>query len=281
MTTERAIPRVRWMRVVYGQGTSGRPLFGFGAASDGGILVDVGAYAPPAQWEYGKALVPGGLLAGTPGIGVRDTFVAASGAPKLHYHRSGFVSLDQTGNLPRQSMNAVPLSDLREGQIFSVTIHRPDLYATKVPKLGDFFFTCGRPDPVRVTIIGVVGNAADLSYSDRQAFGDRAATILVSSEQVVPEPTVLLTGHGIDSWVRLEMFEGPTEAERFASHLFAFDPQRIESSSPREIIGVWTKNDTPKEIILSESHRIPGHPTTANRVLREQVLRHMKPLGDE
>lgn len=58
------------------------------------------------------------------------------GPPKLHYHRSGWLSANLTRKAERVSVKFIPSKYLSGAQFFSFGLTRPDLLPTKTSKKG-------------------------------------------------------------------------------------------------------------------------------------------------
>lgn len=86
-----------------------------GIASDGGIFVT--PFPKGAKWKYGNVRTVDTDF---------NSIVTTDQNPKLHYHRSGFVSVSLTGqSLERRSIKLAPIQDQTPLQIFSIISVRP------------------------------------------------------------------------------------------------------------------------------------------------------------
>jgi hypothetical protein len=116
-----------------------KPIVSLAVARDGGLMLT------PAEirsdgWSYGVAEVPGGVGHGLMGRIRREGVVDIPQRPKLHYHRSGFTSVNLTGkDAPRRSIRCLPLSQMRGDQCFGVQVDGVDVLPTKDPRSRDVF----------------------------------------------------------------------------------------------------------------------------------------------
>lgn len=104
-----------------------------GLIRDGGVFV---APAPVRSYRWQYAITRTGE---SPRVGEHFWITAP---PKLHYHRSGLVSVSLTGtDIERCSLTLSPLPTTRRTQVLSVVSHRLWEFESKEPRSGDVFST--------------------------------------------------------------------------------------------------------------------------------------------
>jgi hypothetical protein len=87
-------------------------------------------------------------------------------APKLHYHRSGLISLDATERLDRQGIQATPIGEIgRDGHKHTFSFHarHPFAWQKVAPRKTDLVFVPSQP-PTTITIAGHLGPIENLKH---------------------------------------------------------------------------------------------------------------------
>lgn len=110
--TQALRPRTRWIRVgvMLHETSEFRPLFGLASSADGGLMLSPGDYLRHAgRWQFGLVDVPGGCYAGLPGDVRSGSIITVPNAPKLHYHRSGWVTVKLPAGDERRVVRCLPM----------------------------------------------------------------------------------------------------------------------------------------------------------------------------
>lgn len=114
--------------IVRGSTGEFKPVANIGLARDGGVMVmpvDVRGYS----WKYGRVTVS------EPEPGAH---VETESRPKLHYHRSGYVSVSLSGDaLPLRAARYMPIHKAKSAQILSIVAVRPWEFDSVETRQGD------------------------------------------------------------------------------------------------------------------------------------------------
>jgi hypothetical protein len=144
-----------------------KPLATVGVSADGGIFL-----APPPIGNYGWSY---GL---TRYFGAQDrawdlSHVHTDMAPKLHYHRSGIVSVTLTGKeLERRRMRFPPLSEIRQAQVLSIVAYRTWDLKSSAGRKGDFHIVHPYwPDAVAVSFSLIKSKGAEMFRAAQDGAG--------------------------------------------------------------------------------------------------------------
>lgn len=246
-------PRTQWVRigVMLHETSEMRPLLGLKASADGGIILSPGDSVPAEEWEYGIARIPGGRYIGRmAGEIEKDTVVRCSTAPKLHYHRSGWVSADLTGRLPKRSVRCLPLSRLRGAQFFTYSVTNPKKVPISPLKTGDTFVVSHARWPADVTVFGFL-YAYDQIPNLRAQLSDSSAATIVQHRKAWY--LIDLAGHGIEAVLALRFGLNSLprdESGRANAWLYGFDTFAVLEDTIGKAIGMWTVADYPRRILL-------------------------------
>jgi hypothetical protein len=185
-----------------------RPIISLWAnGSDGGITLST---ATPAQssWHLTATSERRGffsrLFARRQRL-IDEAFIEAAPAPKLHYHRSGFTSV-QAPNGKRVGIQLKPMDELRGEQIFSVVQRNPARIPAKFPRQEDSFVVVHDNEwPPAVTIMGFVFNRSQIPYSDDEFLQQKTRGIVRGK---IAELTVDLSAHGLDAVLVIRIDDG-------------------------------------------------------------------------
>jgi hypothetical protein len=240
--------RIRRTRLVLDHDGDRRPLLAFTASSGktGGLILDLSGRAPALTWKYGSFEGPEG--GGSSTLTLREATKVVvpddQNPPKLHYHRTGYVSIDQTGNLPKRSIDAEPLVELHHAHCFTALFRRPFRWNTDDPRSSDSVFRVHGEPPRSLKVVGYVGQLADLHDAHQQPTENPwQMTVELESGAVAPVVAAVLSAHGIDSYVWLELHVNPDEYDdrSDAPHalLFAFSNARaLDLTRPSEALAI-------------------------------------------
>jgi hypothetical protein len=212
-------------------------------SGDGGLMLDVSRYAPTQYYRYGVLDVPAGEGQWDAPIRDDESSWSVSLAPKLHYHRSGFISLNATEHLDRQSIIGTPIADIgpEHKHCFSFIARHPKLWKAVPPRKSDLVFVPSRwPDTI--TIAGYVGPASNLNPIEMTG-NPVAATVEQEDGRLVPTVIARLdTGDPqYYAWVELHPDREFGSGDAPGLILYSFDPvSAADHSTPAELLGVWS-----------------------------------------
>jgi hypothetical protein len=258
-----------------------KPLIGLQASQDGGVMLSPGDYIPSTSWEYGLWEIPGGRYAGLPGYVRSDTIVATTIAPKLHYHRSGWVSADVSSQSEKRLIRCLPLERLGGAQFFSYTVTNVELAPIRPVKRGSAFVVAHEGWPASVTIHGFLYRRGVIPCLEAQLDAERALTII---QHRIAEMVVDLSGHGCDAVVVLRFTLGDLDldpSQGLHAWLFGFDSLRAGLDMENSAVGIWTPCNIPKPITLLQQEEAPfskpwpfvAERRDVKRVFRDSVSR--------
>jgi hypothetical protein len=220
-----------------------RPLLGISVSNDGGLMLDLSGYAPLDLFRYGVVDIP--TEAGP------HTVPARQGAsdwgegvtPKVHYHRSGELSVNATGRLERFKLRGTPLKDIRNHRHTFIFMARVPLsWAVDDRRSSDAAF---RVEGVldTLTVNGYIGNTADLrephASNPENPFG---IDVVHKDGSVVPTLIARLGTQDLEYYLWLELYANRpfTGGEGPAVLLHAFDPVSAQdTATPTETIAAW------------------------------------------
>ena len=217
-------------RIVLEDGDSVRALLAVHADHEGGLMIDLCAGAPVDYYRYGVVDLPAGE---GPVVGSRardeTTWTISDVAPKLHYHRSGYLSLNATGTLPRQGIQITKPLDIEETHrhVFSLVMRHPfswpAAYTTECRSR-----LPGVEDPTTLTLAGFVGPITNLK--PEQLATNPWGAVLEGDDGLVPTVVAVL-GSGEEScylWVELH----PTASSAKAISRSSFSRATTRSPPP-------------------------------------------------
>ena len=245
-------PRTNWVRIgiMLHETSEIRPLLGMQASADGGIILSPSKSLPKCRWEYGYLDTPTGSTSGNLGFIRPDgSAVRTDRAPKLHYHRSGYASIDMQGHLPKRSLNFSPMESLRGSQFFGCSVTNPQLVdPTYRHKRGDMFVVAHGNLPALVTVHGFCFGLDQLPFPIYDQVPDDRPGFLVSARRA--ELITLLTGHGLECAIviRFSMEDSPwpLDGSNLQCTLFGFDEATVLADGVHSLLGMWTRGNDPK-----------------------------------
>lgn len=178
-------------------------------SADGGVIAAPGR-VPGAKWRYA-------LSEGT--VNRPASLMTVEGAPpKLHYHRSGMVSVNRTGSSDqRLVMHAPPLPEQQVAQILSVAGVRPWELEARGARAGDvMLFVEQWPDVVSAAV-SIYAIPAETSLVYHPGFPPAVGLVPDDPHQFIVD----LRAKGIDAVVCVDI-AGASEAELAAQHSWMF-----------------------------------------------------------
>jgi hypothetical protein len=213
-------------------------------SKEGGLMLDLCKYAPVEYFRYGVVDVPAGEGSFEAQIRREEaSWAVGAVAPKLHYHRSGFISLNATEQLERQSASGTPLRDIGPGHrhAFSFSARHPFAWTPVAPRASDLVFTPSRP-PATITIAGHIGPTSNLKPVEMTG-NPSAVTIEYDNGTLVP--TVIARFESADPsyyvWIELHADREFGSSGDPGLVLYAFDPlSGADLTTPSEMVGVWS-----------------------------------------
>ena len=230
-----------------------KPVVSLAVARDGGLMLT------PAEirtdgWSYGVAEVPGGVDSGLLGHIPREGIVHLPERPKLHYHRSGFTSVNLAGkDYPRRSVRCLPLPQMRGDQCFGIQVDGVEALPTKDVRSRDAVLVVQRW-PARVSVYGLLYQRGQIPGLLTE-FGSDTATGLVRSRAV--ELVTDLAAHGLDAALVLRFSSQPAQEPmpEPGISLFGFD-YRVALPMMTDTVGIWTTRRRPEGIpVLPPAYR--------------------------
>jgi hypothetical protein len=228
-------------RIVLQDGDVVRPLLALSVSSDGGLMLDLSRYAPMQHYRYGVLDVPGGAGSWQAPLREDEATWAVAEAPKLHYHRSGFVSLNATDRLERQSIHATPIEALgpNHKHVFSFIARHPRAWSATTKRATDLLFIPSAW-PETITIAGYIGPVSNLKPV---ALPANPAPLMMEQEDGTVIPTVVARLDSADYYVWIELHPNREfgSGDDPGAILYSFDPvAAADHTKPAEVLGVWS-----------------------------------------
>jgi len=241
MNATEVVPPLKRTRIVLSDGTAYRPVCAVHEAPGphGGLILDLSGYAQISTWSYGVSRLPPGSGAAVASlVGPHAVRGVRGRPPKLHYHRDGYVSVDQTRRLPKRAIRAERLDELHDGDCFKIVLRHPARWRDGSRRKTDSILEVQGPWPASVKIVGRVGQAEDLQAEHRVSPVNPRQYPMIGEDGVrFPMVLALLSSHGLTCYVRLslhanspEFDASPTAAAALLmahSHRQAADPSEL------------------------------------------------------
>jgi hypothetical protein len=218
-----------------------RPLLGLGASADGGLILDLSSSTPATRYRYGVVDLPAGQGSFQAAIRKDEASWSDSVPPKLHYHRSGLISLSATRKLERQGIQATPIGAVGPGHkhCFSFVARYPFAWKRVAPRPTDLRFATSQP-PTTITVAGFIGPLDNL-VQESQPENPWAITVQEDDGTMVPTVVARLDIQDPRYYVWIQLYpdrpfgSGP-DPEVI---LYAFDPASIPGTRTA-MVGVWS-----------------------------------------
>lgn len=231
-----------------------RPLLGIVVSHDGGLVLDLSRYAPIGLFRYGVVDIP--TESGSYTVPPREceSDWARGITPKMHYHRSGELSVNATGRLPRFKVQGTPLERIRDHQhTFIFMVKEPQAWAASPRRPADAMFRVeGVLETMRVN--GFIGDITALkephASNPENPFG---LDVEHPDGSIVPTLVARLGTESFHYYLWLELHANPgfTGSSGPALLLHAFDPLAArDRSTPTATIAAWAVAETRLERIL-------------------------------
>jgi hypothetical protein len=240
-------------RIVLEAGDLVRPLLALTVSSDGGLIIDLSGSAPTSSYRYGVLDVPAGEGSWTAPIREHEASWSVSVAPKLHYHRSGFISLNATRHLKRHGIRATPPGEIgpNHKHCFSFVARHPLEWTATQRRKNDLVFALSRL-PTTITIAGFVGPISNLKQASRR---ENPWAIMAANDdgsEIVPTVVARLQMQDPQYyvWVELHPDKPFGDGDDPGLILYAFDADTAaDHASATEMVGVWSvpANDVPPD----------------------------------
>jgi hypothetical protein len=234
-----------------------RPLLGVAASKDGGVMF----WPKPIgdqTWLYGIVDVPSGRFAGQSWARPGDAAAASSRPPKIHYHRSGWVSANLAGVGKRRSFKGLPMRLLTGAQIFTATFHDPQRMPPYRPKVNDVFVVAHGEWPPAVHVQGFLFDRTRLRPAlVSQLSLDRPVSLVQNDRD---EIVIDLAWHGADIVLVLRIdtddsWPGASGSPRCA--LAAFDTKLTDVDATAPAIAIWNPGPWPNVFELTAPENRP------------------------
>lgn len=103
-------------------------------------MVDLSKHTPLDLFRYGVVDVPAGEGELTATVRESESGWANETPPKIHYHRSGWLGVNATGQHERWSVKAPPIRDLEHVHVLTFTARHPQFWSTAVKRPSDMVF---------------------------------------------------------------------------------------------------------------------------------------------
>lgn len=232
-------------RIVLQDGEHVHPMLALSVSRDGGLMLDLCKYAPFEHYRYGVVDVPAGEGSFEAEIRKDEaSWAVGAVAPKLHYHRSGFISLNATQQLERQGAQGTPIGKIGPGHrhAFSFIARHPFAWTPVPPRATDLVFTPSQP-PKTITIAGHIGPASNMKPVELT--GNPVALMMVQEDDTTVVPTVIARFDAGDPsyyvWIELHADREFGSGDDPGAILYAFDPiDGADTTTPSEMVGVWS-----------------------------------------
>ncbi len=239
-------------RIVLDDGTSRRVLFKITASGFGGFIVTFGGSDTLTDWRYGPVEHPAGET--STGVMVEGQRIEVDDAPKLHYHPSGHVSLNQDqreDTHPRRSLQALPMEDVEGQHVMTLMLTRPDLF----PIVGgdrnsDILLSVNGPLST-MKVVGTIHPIVSLDAIVHRAPTNPTAIPPGNNTTGLPLVFTRLDSYGVPVYVGLEFHANPDHfrperAEHPQMLAIAFDPRTMgDANSEATTLGVWNAPPDP------------------------------------
>lgn len=257
--------RVRWFNIgiMTHETSEFRSLIGIGASKDGGIILSPNGKIPCSKWEYGFFNMPGKNSKCVAGGIDRPSVMTTIKAPKLHYHRSGWTSVELRGHTTEsRRVKFTPIQEFSGEHAFSFTVDLPELLAPTQPKSGDLFIFAHGGIPTSVGVNGYIVNLRQIRNMDTVYRSDNSAIGLVHVGGL-EVPLLDLSAHGLDFGIIIKFkfsFENQDSLRHFAktrARLIALD-RHSYSRQVSQLIGLWTPDDLPKSFLMISPEDLPN-----------------------
>jgi hypothetical protein len=231
-------------RIVLQDGEFVQPMLAIGISSDGGLILDLSNAAPTHHYRYGVVDVPAGEGSWAAPVREDEASWSVSVAPKLHYHRSGLISLNATERLERQGIHATPIGEIGRDQhkhVFSFVARHPSNWQKVSRRKTDLAFVPSQP-PTTITIAGHIGPIENLKH---ETHPENPWAIMVQDEDGTVVPTIVARLEMDDPryylWIELHPDRPFSEGPDPGLILYAFDPYAAEDhASPTSMVGIWS-----------------------------------------
>ena len=216
-----------------------RPLLAFGMSADGGLMLDLSNRSPLKTFSYGVMTFPAGSgeVTATPR---EDERTDVSGTPpKMHYHRTGYLSFNATDRLPRQGFQCTPIDQLGDHvQVFQFTAVQPADWLRGSRRKCDIPLAVSGPPLQSIRVVGRIGSISALNEPHRSKLmetGVHRDAFVYSEGDILPTLLVHMTdrARSLDRYLWLEIhhdvpFETPPGP---AVVLHAMDGGRISNGA--------------------------------------------------
>jgi hypothetical protein len=234
-----------------------RPLMGISASNDGGIMLWP-RVVPGQEWAYIRAEVPSGQFRGMHTQPDFQDAVRTPHPPRIHYHRSGWVTVNLQGHTERRGFRGVPLRSVRGQQWFSFACSNPIGMPTENHKRNDFMGVAHVTWPTTVRVAGYLFARHHLRSYLLDQIPDGAPCALIQDDRA--EYVIDLRWHGLDVIVALRVNllddEPPFVPGETHSLLAAFDTSSVDFDSAPTVVA-WTSDDAVKPVDLTDPADAP------------------------
>lgn len=174
--------------------------------SDGGVIVTPTA-RPSGGWTYLTRNRKRQLMRSSYRWDTAGALTSVPGeAMKLHYHRSGFTSLQPGSGGNRVSVDLPDLDTISGQQIFCAAVTDPQDLPEREPRRGDSFVVLHGEWPSAAAVAGIIVARRDIPDVDTELLADSARGLVrgAASELVVD-----LSAHGLDAVLLLRFDHSP------------------------------------------------------------------------
>jgi hypothetical protein len=194
--TSRQAPRFRSCRITLHsvEGWGPRTLLSVSAAPDGGIIVTLRAMGYPL-WTFCRSAV--GPLGGI--FPVKEDTATTGGrlAPKLHYHRSGFTSVQSQSDRTRFGVQLKPIEEIHGEQIFSAYVELPGRFPHQTGRANDLIYQMGDFGIKSLGVSGVLYQRSRIPHLDEEFHRPDTPVSFIRGDS--PTGFIDLSGFGLDS----------------------------------------------------------------------------------
>lgn len=232
--------------MVIADGVQVKPLLGFSVTREGGLMAFLAPGPPIRTFRYGVLDMPAGEGSVDATLRRDEASTSTEVAPKLHLHRSGWLSLDSTERLERRAIHTQPLDEHGEGHLhrFSFIARHPHRWSSVDKRESDIVLTVNGPPATTVTVLGHIGPLEN--FKPGMPPGDANPWV---DDLILEDGTLQPTGIAIVEreqwsyylWLTFKPNAPFGDGPDPSVILYGFDPHTgADQSTSAEMLAVWS-----------------------------------------